>query len=190
MRRKLLAYIALTTLLIFFTAAGLVLSSKTQQDRDLETLVQRYSSAFELDPHLTLAVIHTESRGCSRAVSSAGAMGLMQLMPATAREVAQKLGLPPPSRQDLFDPETNIHLGTAYLRRMLDEFDQDPYLSLAAYNAGPGAVRRWRRTHPGLPPSRLVQSKAYPQTRVYVKRVMRKWKEIAQDRSERGKPSF
>jgi soluble lytic murein transglycosylase-like protein len=103
-----------------------------------------------IDPALVRAVIHAESGFNSRARSPKGAMGLMQLMPATAREVGVK---------DAYAPEQNIRGGAQYLAGMLAQFNQDVTLAAAAYNAGPGAVGKYK----GVPP--------YAETQAYVKRV-------------------
>jgi len=108
-----------------------------------------------VSPALALAVIGVESGGRVRAVSSKGATGLMQLMPATAK----RFGV-----NDRTDPRANIRGGVAYLDWLMNEFGGDPVLVLAAYNAGEGAVR----THQGVPP--------YAETRDYVPRVLAAWK--------------
>ncbi|MFO7765527.1 MAG: lytic transglycosylase domain-containing protein [Pelovirga sp.] len=115
----------------------------------LQTLVDHYATRFRLDPALLLAVIKVESNFDPQVVSRKGAQGLMQLMPETAREVGIR---------NSFDPSESIFGGASYLRKMLDAFEHLD-LALAAYNAGPGAVRRFG----GIPP--------YEETINYVKRV-------------------
>lgn len=107
-----------------------------------------------VSPALVLAVISVESAGRSDAVSSAGAQGLMQLMPPTAA----RFGV-----EDAFDPRDNISGGTAYLDWLLDEFDNKVIFALAGYNAGEGAVRN----NNGVPP--------YAETRAYVPKVLAAW---------------
>ena len=116
----------------------------------LETLITHFAQKFNLDRSLVKAVIKAESDFDPQVVSSRGAQGLMQLMPETAREV----GVNNP-----FDPSESIYGGSLYLRKMLDSFDQNLDYALAAYNAGPGAVRKYG----GIPP--------YQETENYVRRV-------------------
>lgn len=116
-----------------------------------EPLIQEHATRHALRPDLVRAVIQVESGFNPRARSAKGAMGLMQLMPATARE----LGV-----DDPYDPADNIRGGTAYLRQLIDRYDGDEELALAAYNAGAGAVDRYGRA---VPP--------YRETRDYVKKV-------------------
>jgi len=113
--------------------------------------IEAAAADYGLAPELVKAVAWQESRFNARARSATGALGVMQLMPGTARQ----LGVTDP-----FDPEQNIRGGTAYLRRQLDRFDNDLTLALAAYNAGPGAVIRYR----GVPPFR--------ETRTYVRSIL------------------
>lgn len=120
-------------------------------DEGYESLVQEHAQRHDLRPELVRAVIQVESGFNPRATSPKGAMGLMQLMPATARE----LGV-----VNAYDPAENIRGGTLYLRRLLDRYDGDERLALAAYNAGSGAVDRYGRA---VPP--------YRETRDYVRRV-------------------
>lgn len=112
--------------------------------------IAEHAASQGVDARLVQAVMQAESGYNSRAVSRRGALGLMQLMPGTARQL---------SVAEPFDPEQNIRGGVTYLRQMLDEFGSVD-LALAAYNAGPGAVRR----HRGVPP--------FAETRAYVRRVL------------------
>jgi soluble lytic murein transglycosylase-like protein len=111
----------------------------------IEAEIESAATRHNIDPNLIRAVIRAESNYRHDAVSHAGAMGLMQLMPNTA----VSLGVADP-----FDIKQNINGGTEYLRRMLDMFDDDVDLAVAAYNAGSGAVRR----HGGIPPFAETQN--------------------------------
>lgn len=114
--------------------------------KELESAIHDAARAHGVDPRLVAAVARRESAFNSKAVSNKGACGIMQLMPATA----QYLGV-----RNVFDPRENIFGGTRYLRTLLDTFNGDIDLTLAAYNAGPGAVAK----HRGVPPYR--ETKAY-----------------------------
>ena len=100
----------------------------------------------DLEPDLVMAVIEVESAGYHLAESHVGALGLMQLLPSTGRELAEKLGIEWKGPHTLFDPVINVRLGTAYLRELADRYDGDVNTALAAYNWGPGRIdRRIRR---------------------------------------------
>ncbi len=117
-----------------------------ERSRQYETLIQQHARLNGVRPDLVRAVIQVESGFDHTAVSPKGAMGLMQLMPATAAE----LGVGNP-----FNPADNVRAGVVYLRRLLDRYDNNETLALAAYNAGPGAVDRYGET---IPPYRETQS--------------------------------
>lgn len=119
---------------------------------NVQPWVQQSAKQYELDPDLINAMIWVESRFVVRAKSPAGARGLMQLMPATANALARQLGRP---AARVYDPQFNVQAGSYYLLQMLDRFDGDETLALAAYNAGAGNVNKWLREDGGLPPRSL-----------------------------------
>jgi soluble lytic murein transglycosylase len=124
-----------------------------------------------LEESWVLGLVRQESRFITDARSSAGASGLMQLMPATARWMAKKNGMTDYSPARVTDPDVNIALGTGYLRYVLDELDGSPVLAAAAYNAGPGRARRWKADRP-LEGAVYAESIPFNETRDYVKKVM------------------
>ncbi len=119
---------------------------------ELHAIADQHADTQAVSPALVRAVIQAESAWNTRAVSSKGAMGLMQLMPATATEYGVA---------DPFDPNQNVRAGVKYLKRLLDRYDGNAELALAAYNAGPGAVEKYGRT---VPP--------YRETRAYVRKIV------------------
>ena len=125
----------------------------------------------ELEEHWVLGLVRQESRFIANAKSSAGASGLMQLMPATARWIAKKVGLRDYSWSRVTEVSINAALGTAYLKQVLDDLDGSPVLAAAAYNAGPGRARKWRDTRP-LEGAIYAESIPFNETRDYVKKVM------------------
>ncbi len=124
-----------------------------------------------LDESWVLGLVRQESRFSTTAKSSAGASGLMQLMPRTARWVAQRLGMKGFSLAQVNDVDVNIALGTSYLRYVLDSVDGHPVLAAAAYNAGPGRARKWKADR-ALEGAIYAESIPFTETREYVKRVM------------------
>ncbi|MEN3799304.1 transglycosylase SLT domain-containing protein [Aeromonas veronii] len=125
-----------------------------------------------MNTSLLYAISRQESALYPLAQSPVGARGLMQLMPATAKETAGKLGVPYRNEQQLFDPAMNIRLGSAYLKRLLDVYDGNRILAAAAYNAGPGRVKRWREQSDNKPMDVWVESIPYKETRNYVQNVL------------------
>ena len=117
----------------------------TPMPQYLSALITEAGKTHGVDPRLIAAVVHRESAFNPRAVSAVGAGGLMQLMPATARYLGAT---------DVFDARQNVNAGAKYLRMLLDTFHGDLDLTLAAYNAGPGAVQKYN----GVPPYRETQA--------------------------------
>ena len=137
----------------------------------------RTYAGTELDPYLAAAIIREESHYNVRAVSPVGALGLMQLMPATAERVARRLGVSLDNRDALLSRETNIMLGVTYLEQLLKRFEGKPMYAVAAYNAGPNAVSAWIQEHGAKEPDEFVESIPYRETRLYVKRVLRSYRQ-------------
>jgi soluble lytic murein transglycosylase len=127
-----------------------------------------------VDPFLVAGLIREESLYSARVVSPVGAIGLMQLMPATAKKVGRQLGLQDSDshRKGLDEPNRNIQLGTYYLGQLLNEFQGNIIYSVAAYNAGPQAVKRWIAQNGQRDPDEFVELIGYRETRGYVKRVV------------------
>jgi soluble lytic murein transglycosylase len=126
-----------------------------KERRDLVHTIIREARAQNLEPGLVVAVIEVESAGYHLAVSHVGAMGLMQLLPATGEELAHRMGVDWKGPDTLFDPTVNVKLGTAYLRELADRYGS-VHTALAAYNWGPGRIdRRLRRG--ARVPSRYIE---------------------------------
>jgi soluble lytic murein transglycosylase len=175
-------------LLVIGTACVFCRPTRRSPMEKCRPLAKHYGQATGLDPALVLAVIKAESAGDPKAVSRSGARGLMQLMGPTAREVAARLHVSLVSEDDLFQPELNVRLGTAYLAQMRRIFDDDPFLYVAAYNCGPGHVARLRRDHPGVSSADLIAQHAPAETRAYVPRVLRYWDEFREEPAATKRP--
>ncbi len=146
-------------------------------------IIQKESKKYELDPHLIISVIKQESAFELEAVSRSGALGLMQMIPPTAREVAQdlsftKLSLP----DDLFDPHVNIQFGTYYLSKVLKQFKGHIPLALAAYNAGPTRLKRWLKARDLNPEKNStpvneiwIDELPWGETQFYIKAILRNY---------------
>jgi soluble lytic murein transglycosylase len=128
---------------------------------EYEPIIVGHARNYSLEPELLAAVIYQESRFRADAESESGAIGLMQLQPATAKGIALRTGGSRFRVEDLYDPELNVRYGSWYLRHLLDRYGEER-TALAAYNAGQTNVDRWRRRGDGIP---------FAETRAYVERV-------------------
>ena len=128
-----------------------------------DAIVRAHAQNYDLDPALLAAVIYAESKFDADARSQAGAIGLMQLLPETARGIAVRTGGNAFVVADLYVPELNVRYGAWYLRHLLDRYG-DERTALAAYHAGQGNVDRWRKDGVGI---------QFPETRSYVDKVER-----------------
>jgi len=140
-----------------------------------DNIIEGYGSNRRLDNNLVLALIRAESGFNRRAHSWANAYGLMQIVPRTARSIADELNFVCTLPSDLFDPEVNINFGTHYLNSLLRQFENKPEYALAAYNAGPHRVKRWKTFRFSNDIDFFVENIEYSQTRSYVRKVMRNY---------------
>jgi len=137
-------------------------------------LISEYAVRNNLDPYLVYAIIREESWFNKEAVSSAGAIGLMQLMPGTAARIAKDSYA---GRESLFEPEVNIALGTRFFAGRLKQFEGNIFLAIASYNAGPEAVEKWITERDGVELDEFIEDIPYKETREYVKKVFRSYME-------------
>lgn len=133
--------------------------------------VQKAAAEHGYDPRIFHALVREESSFNERIVSWAGAKGLSQLMPATARQVAGWMGITV-NKTTIFDPLTNLRIGSRYLDYLRDYFDGNMVVAVPAYNAGEGNLRKWVRNNNNPPTDELVESIPIRETRHYVKRVL------------------
>ena len=140
--------------------------------RAYDAAVRRAAAAQQLPAHLVFGIVHQESGFDPTARSRAGARGLMQIMPATGRELARRMKLPY-SLQRLHDPDYSLRLGTTYFRQMLATFDNQLELALAGYNGGPGRIQRlWQQQGPARQVDLFLEDLSLAESRNYVKRIL------------------
>lgn len=138
--------------------------------------IVRNATKNRIDPMLLFALVRQESGFNARALSRAGAIGLSQVMPPTARHTAVHfLGIPAPTHDQLRSPDTNLRIGARYLRYVLDRFDGNFALAVAAYNAGPGAVSRWTQRWGHLSTDEFIEELPYREAHGYTKLVLQSY---------------
>jgi soluble lytic murein transglycosylase len=136
-----------------------------------DTAIRREAAKHNIDPTWVAAEIRAESVFNPKARSHADARGLMQVLPSTGAGIAKRLGLPWRGGDSLYEPEFNISLGTAYLRELEDKYGM-AYIAIAAYNAGPAPVARWRAQRPDMDADFWIETISYKETRDYVARIL------------------
>lgn len=177
MKKKRKKRIWIPILLVVIVVGGVLLYQSDLFDRQRYPLeytddISTYSGEYSLDPYLVAAMIRTESDFQPDAVSPAGAMGLMQIMPDTASWIAEKLGRADFTDSMLFDPATNIQFGCWYLHFLTERFDS-PELIAAAYNAGHNRVTAWLEDENISGDGRTLTNIPFEETRNYVDRIDR-----------------
>ncbi|MCL2171751.1 MAG: lytic transglycosylase domain-containing protein [Defluviitaleaceae bacterium] len=168
-RRRFVLCMIMLTIAAGGLFAGVYLLRRAYPLRYLD-IIRHYSDMRGLDPVLVAALIHAESRFDPRAVSHAGAGGLMQLMPATAAWAAEQNGMAGFAPHWIYDPAINIRLGTWYLARLLNQFGEQR-TALAAYNAGSGNVAGWLRNPNYSDDGRNLRHIPFGETRHYLRRI-------------------
>jgi soluble lytic murein transglycosylase len=153
--------IAIAAIVVFLIAYGLLMCLRILYPIEHLDALVRWSSEHAVDAAMVASLIRAESRFRADAVSPQGAIGLMQIMPATGAWIAARLDVPGFAVDDLYDPEVNLRFGTWYVHDLIGQF---PRLedALAAYNAGPSSATRWQNDPQAV----------YPETATYVRRVL------------------
>ena len=135
--------------------------------------LEEYSREYSLDPYLVAALVRQESEFNARAVSRSNAYGLAQVLPSTGRQLSRKLGMRGFRANMLFQPDTNLHMGTYYLRTLLDQLQGQSEQALASYNAGKRHVTTWLTWNQFREPAEFVETIPFNETRNYVQTVLR-----------------
>lgn len=138
--------------------------------------VYKYAKEYELDPLLIFAIIKAESNFNPNVVSSSNAIGLMQLMDATAEELARKIDVEFMKKSSLYNPDLNIRLGTKYFSDLLKEYNGNKLLALTAYNAGKGTLKRWIEQGVIKEDGSDIENIPYKETNNYVRKIVRDYK--------------
>jgi soluble lytic murein transglycosylase len=141
--------------------------------RGYPELIEGYAKKRELSPALVYALIHQESLYQPEVVSPAHAVGLMQIIPKTALQIAGELNVEPFSLHDMYDPKVNVRFGTYYLEQMLKRFEGRMPCAIASYNAGPDVVSKWMRNKGHLPDEIFIEEIPYRETNNYVKKILK-----------------
>jgi soluble lytic murein transglycosylase-like protein len=151
----------------------LAAQSPDTRPRAYREAVESAARKYGLDPNLLFAVMRVESIYNRRIISSAGAIGLMQIMPATGRRIAAELGVEGFDAKDLLDPHVNLEFSAWYLASLIKRFDGRLPLAIASYNGGPHNVRLWmQRSNPEIPLDAFLERIPFDQTHRYVRRVL------------------
>lgn len=167
---KILITVGILVVLIYIAFVWSNTEIKRRLPMKYSEQVTKYSRIYELDEYLVYSVICAESGFNKDAVSSAGAKGLMQLMPDTALWLKDKYNIET-DPENLFNPDTNIMLGCCYLSYLMDRFDNNTNLVLAAYNGGEGNVKKWLNDEKYSSDGINLTYIPYEETRNYVKKV-------------------
>lgn len=171
--KKNIVFLSIFVLLILVVIVY-ILVTNVMFPRKYRTIVEQAASIYNVDPNLIYAVIKRESSFNKDAVSQSGAKGLMQIMDPTAKQMARRIDSIDDKNYDVFDPYTNIHIGTKYLSYLIKYFDGNYYLAIIAYNAGMGRVDTWLEAEYNeyTDYTKLLENIKYNETKTYFEKVL------------------
>jgi soluble lytic murein transglycosylase len=159
---------------LFASGSGPSWYTQTVYPLEYSGAIRAGAARYDLDPALVAAVVYAESRFDEHARSSQGAVGLMQILPETADQIADQSGGLTFTTEDLEDPRINVRYGSYYLRQALDAYDGDLRAAVASYNAGMGVVDEWVAETKAEGRTKLrLRDNPYPETRAYVEKVLK-----------------
>lgn len=138
-------------------------------------LVEKYATEYELDPLLVYSIIKAESNFKEEARSNSNAIGLMQIMLDTAKEIGQKIDIEEITEEKLLEPDTNINIGTKYFKILLEKYNNEK-LAIIAYNAGMGNLDTWLKQGIIDPEGNNLENIPFPETKNYVEKILQNYK--------------
>lgn len=176
--------------LLFLMYSGLISMEDIYKNRyplGYKEIVEKYAKENDIDKYLIYSVIRAESKFDPNAVSIKEAMGLMQIMPETGAWIAEKLKIENFSKEDLFDPQKNIMMGVWYFKYLLDKFDGETRVAIAAYNAGPANAQKWLEREDLSEDGKTLYDIPFSETKKYEKRIMNNYTMYKKLYEESGK---
>ena len=174
-KKLIIRTLLISTILFIISSAGALLIY-TRYPLDYKEYIGKYSNEYEIDPYLVASVINVESRFDKNAVSSKDARGLMQIAEQTGQWGARELKIENYTGASLFEPETNIRIGSWYIKKLEREFDDRLDLVLAAYNGGSGNVSKWLKNEEYSSDGIVLDKIPFKETENYLERVKKTYK--------------
>lgn len=167
-------------LIMIIIVVAILLLLKTQilpkmYPKKYSELVEKYATEYELDPLLVYSIIKAESNFKEEAKSNSNAIGLMQIMLETAKEIGQKIDIEEITEEKLLEPDTNINIGTKYFKILLEKYNNEK-LAIIAYNAGMGNLDTWLKQGIIDPEGNNLENIPFPETKNYVKKILQNYK--------------